>query len=242
MALQWQRDLPEAQGSKTVKSQEKELWRSPPFTVGTRASVYEVRISARWDDHCGNGSNAFYAAFDVVLEGGMNPSEYVGVDDVPKAILAQIPPHIADLKKWSGCHPFGPWPYIENTVYHAGNKDRYGLLKGEKRQLVNGRSGLPAWHLMAIDEEGNEIDLFMLPKSADSAEQPPCPYRIEYRPWWRIGEGKIRELDYARSTAIWPEATEDQLIDENLATALKTRLPGLLVEFRKVIESLGFVW
>ena len=46
-------------------------------------------------------------------------------------------------------------------------------------------------------------------------------------------------LEYARSSAIWPEATLEQLRDEK---ALKKRLPALMLEFKKVIESLGFVY
>lgn len=56
-----------------------------------------------------------------------------------------------------------------------------------------------------------------------------------------IDEGN---LAYARSTAIWPEATDEQLCRdvEIVIKALNDRLPRLLAEFRKAIESLGFMW
>jgi hypothetical protein len=59
-----------------------------------------------------------------------------------------------------------------------------------------------------------------------------------------IGEGKERELDHARSSAIWPEATDEQLLvsKEELDAALKARLPGLLAEFREAVESFGFTY
>lgn len=52
-------------------------------------------------------------------------------------------------------------------------------------------------------------------------------------------EGKEPDLEAARATAIWPDATLEQLQDEE---QLKARLPGLLAEFRAAVESLGFEW
>lgn len=52
-------------------------------------------------------------------------------------------------------------------------------------------------------------------------------------------EGKEPDLEAARASAIWPDATLEQLQDEE---QLKARLPGLLAEFRAAVESLGFEW
>ena len=52
-------------------------------------------------------------------------------------------------------------------------------------------------------------------------------------------EGKEPDLEAARATAIWPDATLEQLQDEE---QLKARLPGLLAEFRAAVEILGFEW
>ena len=52
-------------------------------------------------------------------------------------------------------------------------------------------------------------------------------------------EGKEPDLEAARATAIWPDATLEQLQDEE---QLKARLPGLLAEFRAAVESLGIEW
>lgn len=59
-----------------------------------------------------------------------------------------------------------------------------------------------------------------------------------------FGEGKARDLDAARHAAIWPDATDDQLCSPRhvLESLLTGRLPGLLAEFRKVIEGLGFTY
>jgi len=47
------------------------------------------------------------------------------------------------------------------------------------------------------------------------------------------------KLEYARSSAIWPDATLEQLHDK---AALEARLPALMREFRAAVESLGFTY
>lgn len=42
-----------------------------------------------------------------------------------------------------------------------------------------------------------------------------------------------------KNQTIWPEATLEQLQDEE---ALLARLPGLLEEFKRDVESLGFTY
>ena len=46
-------------------------------------------------------------------------------------------------------------------------------------------------------------------------------------------------LDYARSSAIWPDATLEDLQDQD---KLEARLPRLLEEFKQAVESLGFTF
>lgn len=59
-----------------------------------------------------------------------------------------------------------------------------------------------------------------------------------------FSEGKKRELDHARSSAIWPEATDEQLClpKEELKALLDARLPALMVECKRDIEAAGFMW
>ena len=66
--------------------------------------------------------------------------------------------------------------------------------------------------------------------------------------FWRIpvewSEGKPRDFAAARNSAIWPEATDEELSlpPEELKAKLQARLPQLLAEFRRDVESLGFTW
>ena len=55
----------------------------------------------------------------------------------------------------------------------------------------------------------------------------------------KYSETETREvaLGYARSTAVWPDATLEQLLDKS---ALEARAEGLQAEFKKDMEALGF--
>ena len=60
----------------------------------------------------------------------------------------------------------------------------------------------------------------------------------------QYGKGKERELDAARSCAVWPEATDEQLSlpKAELEKLLLDRLPALMLEFKQDMETLGFVY
>lgn len=60
----------------------------------------------------------------------------------------------------------------------------------------------------------------------------------------QVGEGKERQLDAARRTAVWPDATDEQLClpRAELEDLLMKRLPALLEDFRKDVEAAGFLW
>lgn len=57
-------------------------------------------------------------------------------------------------------------------------------------------------------------------------------------------DGKEREFTSARSVAIWPEATDEQLSlpKEELKKLLEARLPALLEEFKAAMEEIGFTF
>ena len=54
-----------------------------------------------------------------------------------------------------------------------------------------------------------------------------------------VYHAKNGDLEYARSSAVWPDATLEQLQDAN---ALQARLPELLTEFQHAVEFLRFVY
>ncbi len=118
-------------------------------------------------------------------------------------------------------------------MYHAGDRDCHGLKKDEKRQLTNGKTGKLSWELRTDKE---------LPHYVDSDTQPKETAMSRYVPWNIIGKGKERELDAARSCAVWPDATDEQLTSPALEMLLNSRLPALMADFQKVINDLGFTY
>lgn len=54
-----------------------------------------------------------------------------------------------------------------------------------------------------------------------------------------FSDGKAPELEHARSSAVWPDGTLAELQDENV---LMERLPSLMVEFKRIVESFGFTY
>ncbi len=66
---------------------------------------------------------------------------------------------------------------------------------------------------------------------------------------WRVNKvvtgyskGKERNLNAARSCAIWPEATDEQLCSDNLEQILIERLPGLVEAFKNDVLACGLIY
>jgi len=198
-----------------------------------------LSVVIRYDDECNNGHNSF-AITATLSEKIPYKTKYTTwrkvswgcQHDEVKRFFPELEPYL----KWHLCSSDGPMHYTANTLYFASDKDYNGLRKGEKRQIINGRTKLPSWILATIDENGEEVkpDRYL-----DSETEPTITYTTKYIPWCRIGEGKEPELELARSSAIWPDATIEQLQDKDLLLA---RLPKLLQEFKEAVESLGFVY
>jgi hypothetical protein len=63
-----------------------------------------------------------------------------------------------------------------------------------------------------------------------------------YRVVWDEKTAKEANLDHARSSAVWPDATDEDLLAPGLEMRLLARLPRLMDEFRVAVELLGFVY
>lgn len=195
-------------------------------------------VELRFDDNCRNGHSSFSITADIKKKNGTIEACGCLHDDIKEWF-----PELAPLIQWHLTSTDGPMHYMANTIYHAGDKDCHGLRAGEKRQIRNGRTGIPAWELVALDEAGNEIELYKLEKYQDSETVPAMPYRLAYVSWCTVGEGKERDLEAARHCAVWPEATDEELCSPELPELLAARLPGLIERFRKaMVEDCGFIW
>jgi hypothetical protein len=166
-----------------VKDQKRTFHKDITFE-GIRCSM---KVEVRHDDCCGNGCNTFSITGSIrgrdIEMGGCIHEE-----------IAKYFPELQHLIKWHNCGTDKPLHYFDNTIYHAGDRDAWGLRKGQTNA-----SG-------------------------------------------RVGEGKERQLDFARLTAIWPEATDDELMADDLRGRLENRLPALLAEFQRDIEAFGFTF
>ena len=220
-------NLPE---SKLVRNQKKVMTR----VIGREKLV----VTIQHDDEYGNGHNSFAITGTLSVKEKNNRWHEYGWGMLHDEV-ARIFPEIVPYLKWHLCSTDEPMHYVANTMYHAGDKDCWGLRKGESRQIKNGKTGLPCWKLEVVDEDGNEISKRDIKEYVDAEERPTTTYRYEYRLLYRIGEGKEPDLDAARSCAVWPGATLEQLQDKE---ALLARLPGLMQEFKEVVESLGLVY
>ena len=213
--------------SKLVEHQVKRMSR---IGITLNAEKVDILVDVRHDDECGNGYNSFAVTATIYKTGKRNDSAMI-MDGCCHDEIIKVFPKLKKYIKWHLCSTDEPMHYVANTIYHASNKDCWGLQKGEIRQLKNGKTGELCWKL----EEHNEIAKYI-----NSNTEPKLPdIKLKYVAWCRVGEGKERNIKAARNSAIWENATVKQLLDKK---ALKERLPALMVEFKKDVESLGMVY
>jgi hypothetical protein len=91
------------------------------------------------------------------------------------------------------------------------------------------------WHECPFDSESAAVDFA---QALNKHHVTPVKFATSY------SEGKARELDKARSVAVWPDASDAELSvpKEELTEALKARLPALLARMRSDVEAAGFLW
>jgi hypothetical protein len=217
-----------------------------------------IHAEVRFDDECNNGHNTFAITGTIRDKRYNGDRGYLSGGCVHEHIAKSFP-ELAGLIKWHLTSSDGPMHYIANTLYHAGDRDHNGLLKDEKRQIISGKTKQPCWELVVINSEGvgisstptgdeyrhaETVPLFIIDKHCEGETPPLATPKLKWVPWCRVGEGKARELDHARSSAVWPEATDAELSVERdvLKAALIARHPALVQAFREAMDSTGFVW
>lgn len=215
-----------------------QTWDSDPITWEEGGRRHSMRVHVRFDDECKNGHETFAVTADIWIGGRWAAGGCCHRDIEERA------PALAPLLKWHLVSTDGPMHYLANTCYHASDKDHRGLRKGETRQLRNGRTGLPVWRLAVVAPSGKEVKTGTR-SWTDSETKPPKAGAAKWLPVLIEGEGKERDLDAARSCAVWPDAPDEILTGprEDLELVLVERLPALLEEFRRaMVETCGFRW
>ncbi len=188
---------------------------------------YRIRVKIRYDDQCGNGHNSFSITAQIDEKRGGIYRDYMG-----GCCHKEISKHFPELKdaiKFHLCSSDGPMHYIANTIYHV---DEHGPKS--------------AWVYFEDPANGIERKCVKYCDVTEAQEMCSTPsktfnyvtkagYRYEKDP----KTAKKSDLYAARSCAIWPDATLEQLQDKD---ALLARLPALMEEFKKCVESFGFTY
>lgn len=200
--------------SKITKRQKKELSK----IIRYAGQDCRMVVSIRYDDSCGNGHNTFS------ITGQINSMK--GIDLIGGCLHKEIEKYFPELKhliKWHLCSSDGPVHYIANTLYFSnGRKEEFNNFVYLKDNALGIDELLGIFDDEKIDiikfKYGTE-NIFVKTKSKGYYQAP--------------------NIESARNSAIWEDATLEQLRNEK---ALMDRLPSLLAEFKKDIESLGFIY
>jgi len=196
------------------------------YVEGGREYVLIAKV--RYDDECGNGHNTFSITGEVwrVKNGQPIVRDCESGGCIHEDIIMHLP-QLASYIKWHLVGSDGPMYYIANTVYHAQSYGpRYAWIYYTGPQDPLGIEGVKE-RLLGY-------------KKADKARE--CEGQPGYRVVWDEKTAKEANLDHARSSAVWPEATDEDLLAPGLEARLQARLPRLMEEFRAAIESLEFVY
>lgn len=95
------------------------------------------------------------------------------------------------------------------------------------KYTFGGYPGAKEWHQCPFDDEDEALRFLKALQACNPVfEREPCAWVAE----------KAVNIEHARSCAVWPDATLEQLRDPE---ALSERLPALMVEFKAAVESLG---
>lgn len=194
-----------------------------PKIYTENGTQYRITAKVRYDDECNNGHNSFSITGEIYRKrksGGWEEDSFGCLHDK----IAKHFPELAHLIKWHLCASDGPMYYMENTLYHV---KQHGPNMGHIR-FKDEKAGLSCVSLEYCDPERAREILSYHPDM--------YTYELDQK------TEKKDELQHARSCAIWPEATDEDLLSSDLRQKLVDRLPGLMAEFQKVIEEVGFIY
>lgn len=187
----------------------------------------------RYDDRCGNGHNTFAITGDLYDTSTVVRSEPSIVHKNGKRLwlgscgcihddISERLPELAKYIKWHLVSTDGPMHYIANSMYHAKEIPReQGKYYAYLKEPITGVEKL----LNIVTEQTKAL---LDAQYGDLMRYEPC-YNTS---------AKEPNLEYARLTAVWPEAELEDFTEEKL----KARLPDLMVEFRDAVEELGFTY
>jgi hypothetical protein len=199
---------------------ESKLVKNQKFKQMREIGDTRLTVTVRHDDSCGNGHNSFAITADIdeKINGRWRESGGGCCHDE----VVRFFPELERFIKWHLCSTDEPMHYVANTIYHASDVKEYHHFV-----YLNG-GGLHKEVLLGLfDDAGLEK---IKERYADFI------LRVKTEPTYRCHDA---DIDAARRSAIWPNATLEQLRDKD---ALMARLPALMAEFKADVESLGLTY
>ncbi len=115
----------------------------------------------------------------------------------------------------NGHNTFSITGEVYGTGDCAGDPSMCGCIHDVIGTVFQEVSGLIKWHLVSTDG--------------------PLHY-VANTVYW-VKEGNLK---HARSSAVWPDATDEELTAPGLEDRLKERLPALLEDFKTAVQLIGF--
>ena len=171
-----------------------------------------LTVELRYDDECGNGHNTFAITGEMTTARG----RWLAGGCLHKDI-AKVFPEYAHLIPYHLCSSDSPMYYVANTMYHAKEipvkQDKWYFYLENK--------------LIKIVDKTEKEEMIL--KYGDNAKFKDYPNSM----------AKKSNLEAARDSAIWPEAT---LQDLQSKEKLIERLPVLMETFKNKMIELGFIW
>jgi len=180
-------------------------------------------------------ANALYHAGDRDHNGKregepcrFQPVVMFGANPVKHSIPGKFSEWLQEFGPQCFGHPF------DFEVISVPHKNRDGDTYDFTPKFTFGGFGCE-WYQCPFDTEGGARDFLQ-------ALQECSPRFLDVPTAW--SKGKARDLDAARNVAIWPDATDEELMQdkETLRATLQARLPALVAAFRDEIEATGFHW
>lgn len=246
-----------------------QTWQSKPRPIEGYGHNSNLHVTIRFDDQCGNGVNTFSVTAEVPrYAAGCLHDDIATVfpelapllrwhlvsSDGPMHYIANTVYHASDRDVW-GKRAGQPNRFAhvvrfgDNPIEHRLTDKFAEFLKARSRfQIVKlehpeGRFS-PKFTFKGFGDKWHEgpFDTF------DEARHFLIALH-EHRPQFDVvpvgwSEGKARNLDAARASAVWPETTDEELCaePEELKARLDARLPALIAQFRADIEAAGLRW
>jgi len=192
--------------------------------ITTEYDNVDAIITLRYDDQCGNKHNTFSITADIYKAGRPKTDHNMIMCGCCHDFIKKHIQELSHCIKWHLCSSDGPMYYISNTLYHAKaiskHQDKWFTYLRDPEFKIDVLLGIKLGREVLMLQEKYGKDNIQVKEYENSMAKDP-------------------NIEYARASAIWPEANLEDLQDE---TKLKARLPELMAEFKSFIESLGFIY